>query len=275
MRRDGTFIRTVAAGLARIPTATGLGIYDQDTYNMLRRRRAGYFEQANNDEALVKNMLIPITWAKSGINQLEPPPVEVLTKLPGAVYDAGVLLKTLFIGVSAADDYSVLASSEDDFLKLTAAMRKLKAFLFRPRDYEIRTPTAQTRRLADLGRFLKAILETESLEDITLGFDWMWNGRVPPSISVGSIITSQQWPNLRGIYFDSLPLHLAELQKFIENLKNLWNTRTWTAFIYLAVLGRKVLICYTTRPSAIHPLVVHPVANVTCYLKRRRKQSLE
>jgi len=209
----------VAAGLARIPTVTGLGIYDEDTVDQMRRRRAGYLEQANSDEALVKNMLIPSTWAKSGINQGEQPPVEMLTKLLGAAYDAGVLLKTLYIEVSAPKDYSVLASSENDLLKVTAVMRKLKTFLFCPRYSEIRAPIARPRGLAGLGRFLKAILETDSLEDMTLDFRWMWNDRVPRSVSVGSIITSQQWPNLRYIRFYSLPLHLAELQRFIENLK--------------------------------------------------------
>ncbi|PSS13293.1 hypothetical protein M430DRAFT_267445 [Amorphotheca resinae ATCC 22711] len=218
LREDGSFIRAVAAAIARMPTAKRLELRDEDFNSTMRR--AGYFAQADDNEVLVQDMLLPITWEEARLHGLGQPPAEVLVKLPGAIHKAGALLTGLDIEVSPPEDYAVPAPSEEDCHDLTAAVQKLKTFNFRTRCLKGPSfwPAREPAEVEDLGRFLTALLDTESMEDVRLSFNSLWDSESPPLFSLGYTITLRTWQNLRFLSLDAVPIHLAELERLINQL---------------------------------------------------------
>jgi hypothetical protein len=53
---------------------------------------------------------------------------------------------------------------------------------------------------------------------MNLDFGFLWDHEEPPFVSLGSIITLRPWRNLWCLYWRNVPLHLTELEQFIDQL---------------------------------------------------------
>jgi hypothetical protein len=176
-----------------------------------------YLNQTTDDEALVKSILFPIGWEEARKKQLGIPPMDLLLQIPGAVQKAGARLTALSIEMLPHGDYSILTRGKEDLDNFTAAMQRLKHFNLRTRcDPDTGPMAAQEPDQVDhLWKFLRAILDTGSMEDL------LWQGDVPPSFSLGSLITLRPRLNLKQLFMEGIYLHLAKLEKFVTLLETL------------------------------------------------------
>jgi hypothetical protein len=218
LREEGTFVRTIAAAFARMPTATKFEMRDDD-FDILRRT-PNIFAQADDNEAVIQATLSPLRWEEARLHGLGEPPAEMIIQLPVAIYKAGVLLSGLDIEVSPPNDCTILAPIEDDRACLTAAVQNLKEFGFGTRNGEPASFwQARTKdELESLGSLLTAFLDTDSIQRMRLDFNFLWDEQSPPSFSLASIINLRQWPNLESVRLLAVPLHLKELERFVDRL---------------------------------------------------------
>jgi hypothetical protein len=218
LRENESFIQAVAAAFARMPFAKRLEFHDSD-YRSWRRYRS-YIDQTSDNDALRQNLVYPVGWEEARLHQLGPPPMEVLVKLPGAIHKAGGFLTGLEIDVPPLEQYAPLALNDEDVKNLTAVVQKMKLFHFRPSSarHPDLWPPPEPGQVKDLVMFLSALLDTESIEDMNLDLDFLWNIDHPPSFSLGSILTFRPWRNLSSISCSGVPLHLSELEQFVQHL---------------------------------------------------------
>lgn len=76
----------------------------------------------------------------------------------------------------------------------------------------------------DLSKFLAAILDTESIEELNLDFMSLWDresSEHQQSFALGPIINPRTWKSLRSLDCTGLHLHLTELEQFLNNC-TLW-----------------------------------------------------
>lgn len=218
MREDGTFLQTVAAAMARMPRATRLEVRD-DEFGFYRKR-PHYFEQAKDNEALGRGLVFPIGWEEARVYNLGQPPAEMLVELPLAVHKAGVLLTGLSIKFSPPDDFEAFAPSEQEVHNLTAAMQRLKIFEFYPRATKEPSfwPAREPDEIQHLLRYLTAILDTETIDNMHLDFSSLWDRDTQPAFSLGPVISLRSWPKLFCFFSRAVPFHLAELERFVDHI---------------------------------------------------------
>lgn len=214
--REGTFLDTITAAVARMPTVTRLEIQDRNP--MLRKRTPYLFEQTVDDEAVIKATLIPTEWEDARLHDLAQPPVELICQLPLAFHKAGALLTGLEVDVTPPEDCTMLGPNEEDRKSIKALVKTLKEFDFRM--LSRKGTSFQSRRergeIVSLGEFLTAVLDTDSIETMRLDFNFLRDESSPPSFSLYSIIDLRQWPHLEDVRLESLALHLKELERFVD-----------------------------------------------------------
>jgi hypothetical protein len=134
----------------------------------------------------------------------------------------GAFLTSLDIDVSPPDDLSLLALDEDDRRSFKAAVQRLTEFNFSSRVEEAASfwPTRRTEEVDDLGKLLTTMLDTETLRTIRLNFGFLWDNERPPAFSLGSIFNLRTWPNLVTLRLVGVPLHVRELERFVERLSS-------------------------------------------------------
>ena len=60
------------------------------------------------------------------------------------------------------------------------------------------------------------LLDSKSIEDMHLDVGFLRHPENPPLFSLGSIVTRRTWKNLSYLSWSEIPLHLRELEQFIE-----------------------------------------------------------
>ncbi|KAF7864244.1 uncharacterized protein EAF02_010212 [Botrytis sinoallii] len=241
LSEENVFLEGVGTAVARMPRAKALricdrgvdGFYDYILYSKFYSRSKYLFEYSENEDILIDDII------KSKVFGIEDddrsylradtswssPSAQMFLRLPGAIHKAGRSLENICIEIKRPDDHRTLASFED-FQELSAATQRLKQLKFHCiyDEDDVRgqwTPTESD----GLAKYLSAIVNTNALEkiDIHLSRDAMGLGGLeqdPSARSLGAILTSRKWPNLRSIYLSLVPLHLSELETFIDNLKS-------------------------------------------------------
>lgn len=246
---EDVFLVDVGTAIARMPRATALHIRDMDrnyAYDYRHRPRLysklkflhDYYE--NGDlliDDMIKSKLFGCednlsylrTFTRRGTTS-----TQILLRLPAAIHKAGRSLEKICIEIKCPSNRKSLASFED-FRELSAATQQLKQFTFYCTNNEDDlgigddedeewTPT----ELDGLVKYLSAIVNTDALEkidinlsEVVIGLDEFEMQTQDSSVhSLGTILTSRIWPNLRSIYLSRIPLHLSELEIFIDNLKS-------------------------------------------------------
>ncbi|KAF7919874.1 uncharacterized protein EAE98_009108 [Botrytis deweyae] len=241
LSEENVFLEGVGTAVARMPRAKALricdrgvdGFYDYILYSKIYSRSKYLFEYSENEDLLIDDII------KSKVFGIEDddlsylradtswssPSAQIFLRLPGAIHKAGRSLENICIEIKRPDDHRTLASFED-FQELSAATQRLKQLKFHCIYDEDDARGKWTPTESDgLVKYLSAIVNTNALEkiDIHLSRDAMGLGGLEqdPSVrSLGAILTSRKWPNLRSIYLSLVPLHLSELETFIDNLKS-------------------------------------------------------
>ncbi|PMD42898.1 hypothetical protein L207DRAFT_509500 [Hyaloscypha variabilis F] len=220
LRADGTFVQSIAAAFRRMPTVQSLELCD--THLERGRLRWTHIELANDPEALRCSIVQPMHWAMTTFQNLELPLGDVLVQMPGAILEAGGMFTTLEIQVPGLQYCSILPSTASNLQSATASIQRLKSFNFRSREFmhpDVESMIEPT-QLQDLEVFTCA-LHTNSLENISLEFHYSWRFHyLPrlPTFSLGPLISIRSWQNLKTFKCVGMPLHLTELESFVDNL---------------------------------------------------------
>ncbi|TGO51288.1 hypothetical protein BCON_0164g00010 [Botryotinia convoluta] len=244
LTEEDVFLEGVGTAVARMPRATTLHICDRDRDNFYDYRPHPrlystsklLFDYYENEDVLIDDIIKSKLFGYEDDDDSylrtdtswSSPSAQILLKLPGAIHKAGRSLENICIEIRGPSDYRTLASSED-FQELSAATQRLKQFTFyctynEDDEDDQWTPT----ELDGLVKYLSAIVNTNALEKIDINLSYLAIGlgnldmeKPNPSVpSLGTILTSRMWPNLRSIYLSRVPLHLSELETFIDNLKS-------------------------------------------------------
>lgn len=222
MLEDGSFIRAIVSSVSRFPHVQHLAIGDSIRRNG-REVELGLSSEHIFDESqiLIEMMTLPMQWNKARTAGLVPGPVDLLVKLPIAMYAAGVSLKYLTLNFTSPGDFSTLEASKEELCSLTSALQKMQVFRFCPGNeyfngqwYVAPQPIGSDK----LGRYLSAVLNTDSLVSVELIFGGIWNLNrlAPPKYDLESFVPIRTWKNLLHLTLDSLPFHLSALQRLFE-----------------------------------------------------------
>lgn len=156
-------------------------------------------------------------------NGLRSPAPETLLSmpitLPIAIHKAGTLL-TEFSITQSGQDLTSLYMSQTDQLELRAAMQELRSFHFLP-GYNLMFQQKPRRSEADMQyliKYLKSVVDTDTLKDLSLYFDSQWT-RSRLDYDMGALLSFRSWPELRSLYTDSMSVSLETIQKFTEQLR--------------------------------------------------------
>lgn len=226
LRQNGKFVKSIASAVGRMPFARHLEVRDFD--HQAARQSPSYVQQANNNEALLRRLLMPHRWEAATASHLGPTPtVELLVQLPIAIHKAGTLLHDINIELSPPDDFSRLDLSAEDCLDLKAAAQHLKRFKFRPTTkYFDRWVQRSASEFQILAQYLAALSDTPTLEDSSISLDSLWVNKTPPQWSLGPIINLCSYPNLRYVYWDGFSVNLFELEAGINHMGETLSTLT-------------------------------------------------
>ncbi|KAF5879480.1 uncharacterized protein Bfra_006688 [Botrytis fragariae] len=247
LSEEGVFLEGVGTAVARMPRATTLHLcdrggddfYDYNPHPRLYSTSKLLFDYYENEDVLIDDIIKSKLFGGEDENNSylgtdtswNSPSAQILLRLPGAIHKAGRSLENICIEIECPSDHRTLASFED-FQELSAATQRLKQFTFYctyDEDDEDEDDQWTPTELDGLVKYLSAIVNTNALEkiDINLSHHAIGLGNFDmeeqnPSVpSLGTILTSRIWPNLKSIYLSRVPLHLSELETFIDNLKSL------------------------------------------------------
>ncbi|OTA91081.1 hypothetical protein M434DRAFT_397453 [Hypoxylon sp. CO27-5] len=218
VRTNGTFLQVVADAVARMPIARSLYITGGDT--VPEPQCLLLIEGIGNDD-LVKYIVRPMEWRDAQEQEIDIVPFELLSQIPLAIHETGVVLTGVNYGIAPMTDYSHLSGGIQNLNGLKTAMRQLTSFTFEPgldlnpNVYELFDDEEGLRCLQG---FVEACTDTDSIQDIRIDMGLLWpNGRVP-TLSAGSLLLTRTWPRLRYVFFRG-PLHFEELRELYAKLQ--------------------------------------------------------
>ncbi|TGO82026.1 hypothetical protein BPOR_0942g00040 [Botrytis porri] len=231
LTKENVFLEGVSTAVARMPRATTLQVYDKDRDNLYEHRpHLSFFSKSKlligfceNEDKLIddinkskllgcgdyddSNFRIDKSWSS--------PSAQILLKLPAAIHKAGRLLENICIEIKGPRDYRTLASFEG-FQALSAATQRLKQFTFYNQygfdDESDEEDEWTPKKLDGLITYLSAIVNTNALEKIDINLCYLGIGmgnldmeKPNPSVpSLGTILTSRIWPNLKSVYLNGI-----------------------------------------------------------------------
>ncbi|KAM0144768.1 hypothetical protein ACHAP3_000801 [Botrytis cinerea] len=244
LTKEDLSLEGVGTAFARMPRAKTLHISDRGRDNLHEGRPRPrlcstskfFFKYCENEDVLIDDIIKSKLFGYEDDVDLHfradkswtSPPAQILLKLPGAIHKAGRSLENICIEIQPPRDSSTLISSED-FEKLSAATQRVKHFTFCCRwTDDIEDHGWPPTELNGLVRYLSAIVNTNALEKIDINMEFIplelrhldMEKRALLVASLGAVLTSRIWPNLRSIYLSYISLHLSELEIFIYNLKS-------------------------------------------------------
>ncbi|TGO42232.1 hypothetical protein BHYA_0011g00660 [Botrytis hyacinthi] len=248
LTEEDVFLVGVGTAIARMPRATALHICDRDRDNLddyrprprLYSKTKFLLDYYENEDLLiddiVKSKLFGYGYGYGyGISYLRTdtswssPSAQIILGLPAAIHKAGRSLENICIEINCPSDYRTLASFEG-FQELSAATQWLKQFTFYCKDDDDFEDDGGDQwaptELDGLVKYFSAIVNTNALEKVDINLSRFAIGlgyfdmetQSPSMPSLGTILTSRIWPNLRSMNLSRVPLHLSELETFIDNL---------------------------------------------------------
>ncbi|KAL9641336.1 MAG: hypothetical protein Q9204_000072 [Flavoplaca sp. TL-2023a] len=214
---NGYFIHSVATAFARMPRARRVEIQQHDDEGIFRKRAAPI--RAGEDACFVSWILQPMNWDTGRQWGLRTPHIDALA-LPGAMCEAGVLPQSLDIKItSLPESNDILNQKELRRLSMGAQQLKdIKIMLQRHRtandpEFRLNPETAELNQLRD---YIDAVLNTDSIERLSLDFECFLNEDTDLLIDLGSLMTFKLWGNLVEVSWSSVSLHQKEIECFFE-----------------------------------------------------------
>ncbi|KAL9026726.1 MAG: hypothetical protein Q9180_007437, partial [Flavoplaca navasiana] len=213
----GYFIHSVATAFARMPRARRVEIQQHDDEVIFRKPAAPIC--AGEDACFVSWMLQPMNWDTARQWGLRTPHIDALA-LPGAMYEADVLPQSLDIKItSLPESNDFLTAKELRRLSMGAQQLKdIKIMLQRHRtandpEFRLHPETAELHQLRD---YIDAVLNTDSIERLSLDFECFFDEDTNLSIDLGSLMTFRAWGNLVEVSWSSVSLHQKEIECFFK-----------------------------------------------------------
>lgn len=210
IRRDGRFAHMVAEAMARFPSATTLQLHDK---GVLPTSISAFPALVADDESLALSTLDAIQWEEARLHGLGSAPLELLVRIPTAIQQVRNHLTDLRIEVTPPVDLSLLALEDTDRQRLGVLVRRLTDITFRitGRDMSIWL-TRESEEVDRICNFLEVLLDSESLERISLHIDSVWDAQLPLDASLGSVTTQPRWPKLASLSLITAPFDIIDFE---------------------------------------------------------------
>lgn len=246
LRREA-FAKPIASAMKQMPTASWLRIVDEYTPgdqapSYVARSMVNFLPKDMEDPAALKTKLEQPTpswhfeapWA--GYSE---PPVDTIPTILSSMGANGICLKGLEIYARLPLDISALAETKVDYSKLRAASDRLTTFRFNRKSRWGEGKWASTMSLNHsniLHGFLSTLLDTSTLKNIHLDFDWYFrNGShgstaiVSPAASMATILLSRTWEHLEELSFNG-PFRFEDLKKIVNRMGKKVSIR-WSGYL--------------------------------------------
>ncbi|CAL8578327.1 hypothetical protein XPA_004116 [Xanthoria parietina] len=217
---NGTFCRTVAAAIDRMPRARRLELREHDGESPRRKGWAPF--RAGDDLYFLYLVLRPMTWGEGRLWALGAPHIDLLG-LPSAFHEAGTILKSLNINITSPPEAQDALTAE--------AMRSLSLSVQQLKYIEIKLLGHATENFTELGQafdttelqylrdYVDAVLNTDSIECLSLDFSCFSDEATGPLTDLGSLMTFRRWENLVDVSWNSVSLYQKELERFFRQLR--------------------------------------------------------
>lgn len=141
--------------------------------------------------------------------------------LPIAINKTGHWLHSFSIQLSHPINFSCLFMSAHESTKLSAAMGRLKHFEFNltyPGYYDERLHR-HNKEIQHLDKYLRAIINTETLITLSINLDSYWRTRWGPSFEMRGLLSFRSWPKLYYCHLYGIPIGVQDLKKFIDQIQ--------------------------------------------------------
>ncbi|KAI1136908.1 hypothetical protein F5Y05DRAFT_389449 [Hypoxylon sp. FL0543] len=220
---DGSFVRAVADAVARFPFAKSLAITDCKsacTPSSQRPTRSPLIENMLNDDLLIRNLAQPMAWGLVEDPDRSISPFKLLSQIPLAIHEAGVILTDITYNIGSLNPSSGLVNNPD-FRDLRIAMRQLTRFEFSLGTYVTesfgsRVSTYDAIRC--IVNFIEAFIDTDSMQYMRINVGDLF-GLLGKETTRGfrNLLLTRPWPHLSYVYFQG-PIYFEELQEFYARI---------------------------------------------------------
>lgn len=194
---NGAFFRTVAAAIDRMPRARRLELRERDGERARPKNWAPI--RAGDDLYFLFWVVRPMTWGEGRLWALGTPHIDLL-RLPGAFHEAGPFLKSLNINItSPPKSQDALTAEEMRSLSLSVQQLKyieIKLLGYGMENFEDLGHAFDTTELQYLRNYVDAVLNTDSIERLSLDFSCFSDEATGPLTDLGSLMTFRGWENL-------------------------------------------------------------------------------
>ncbi|QSZ30732.1 hypothetical protein DSL72_000290 [Monilinia vaccinii-corymbosi] len=247
MIANGTFLRVVASSIARMPHAKSLQIHDRDPayinyrrYYLASRLYHKLPKHEGKEECFMEDM-VGLEFATKhshvhpGYSKSQcwvSPYNRMMIHLPIAISKTGHVIESLRVQALVPRTFNT-GAPQRKLQQLSAAMKNLKRFTFYcaslgpKRDKCEWPPTG----LGGLIGYISSVLNTDYLEKIDINLAYLAiDGEIrridnagdciQVAESLGPILTKRTWPLLKSVHLTKVPVHLHELQGFLNGLKS-------------------------------------------------------
>ena len=216
MQADGSFLRTIAGAVSRMPAIKSLYIVDTESGRGGRPSKTS-FPFNMEKPAVITAMAQPMSWKRAwNITPFSGIPIKFLSQIPLAIHRTGATLTHVHYGVNLNKGFQNLLRGPQDRDALKNAMRHLKSFKFEAPS----SPSISLHGEPDMlhtKRFLECFTDTDSLENMTIDIGIKYR-RPGPNPSAGRLLLTRRWSRLKSVKFSG-PLHANELESFYSNTR--------------------------------------------------------
>lgn len=218
---SGAFVRIVTAAIGRMPRARRLELREHDGYSAPHWKRTTP-PCAGDDDYFLCWMIRPMTWDEGRQWVLGTPHIDLLG-LPGAGREAGTFLKSLEINItSLPESHDVLTAEE--MRSLSMSVQQLKNIQIKLRGYRMANLTElghalDTAELQYLRNYIDAVLNTHSIESLSLDLECFLDEDTGPLTDLGSLMTFRLWGNLEEVSWRSVSLYQKDMERFFQQLR--------------------------------------------------------
>ncbi|KAI8631684.1 hypothetical protein F5Y19DRAFT_424562 [Xylariaceae sp. FL1651] len=215
------FAQVTVNALAQMPYAKVLKIEDHLGYPRVRRYQRPLYELADSPLEICRNYMKPYdTRSIERIIGLDCElPLDVAVKILAAMPKAGVAINDLRVDLPLTGNIATLVPDPATRKSLCTLAKQLKHVSLRIGPPADGTLDEESR---DIYQFMSAILNTESLEVLSISFHTRKTEGLN-HFSIGPILNCQRRPYLSSLHLQGVAIHGAELQRLFGSFPSLRN----------------------------------------------------
>ncbi|KAI0973592.1 hypothetical protein F4678DRAFT_470862 [Xylaria arbuscula] len=214
--------QAITSAMLRMPAAKLISINKENIWGVLGAVGILRPRDFDQPESLLNYLVSPMSWYEAREHDIGPPPFHLIGELLFSIQQLGIPLAGLNIATPPpvpSPSTTNTAATMRELTVLRDVVKRLKIFTFYPRpniwdEFWTRRPPDEWAHLTSL---LRVLLHTSSLERIHLSFYFMGTDKLPPLLSMGSLLLSNTWPNLKDLCFSG-PFHFEELKAVVKPL---------------------------------------------------------